>query len=151
MFSGARQGVIAGFAFRIQGQDFLIFLDRFILDEPVVVLFRQLEDGFDILRIAGVLIGQGFERLLAGQALLEKGQEVVGRGIIAQDPVDRFAAGFYQKDGRGPLDIVPFVDGGPPGLVAVGPEENEILVEKLVVFGVAVKLLTQQYAAPSAT
>jgi hypothetical protein len=34
---------------------------------------------------------------------------------------------------------------------AVGPQKNEILGEEILIFGMAVILLTQQYAAPSAT
>jgi hypothetical protein len=77
--------------------------------------------------------------------------ELVGRGIVAQDPIHFGAAAVEEEDGGSGLDLELLEQLVAELLLAVGPQEDEILVQEILELGVAVVLLTQQYAAPSAT
>jgi hypothetical protein len=77
--------------------------------------------------------------------------ELVGRGAVADDPVDLESVGAEDQGRRGGLDAVLLEDGAALLRVGIGPEEDEILVLEGVELGVFVELLAEQLAAPSAT
>jgi hypothetical protein len=50
----------------------------------------------------------------------------------------------------GQVNIEFFIDFFSPCVCAISPEEDEIFVEKVLIFGIFEELLTQQFARPSA-
>jgi len=76
--------------------------------------------------------------------------ELVRRGAVAVDPVDFVAVSVEEKQercaGNAELAEDRFAGRLSPG----GPVQDEIIFEELSELGIAVILLTQQFAAPSA-
>jgi hypothetical protein len=83
--------------------------------------------------------------------LLELGLVILGRRRIADEPVDLGALAIEDERRRRAADSEPLEDRGSRRLRVVGENEDEMLIEKGMELGVAVKLLTQQSAASSAT
>jgi hypothetical protein len=77
--------------------------------------------------------------------------EFVGRRSVADDPVDLFAVPVDDELGRGGVDAELLINRIPDLVAAAGAIEDEILGKELRELGVAVNLLNQQFAAPSAT
>jgi hypothetical protein len=74
---------------------------------------------------------------------------LVGRRIVAEDPVDLGPVRVEEDDRRRGVDIELVEDGLAVRFLDGGLEEDEILGQEGLVFGVAVELLTEQFAAPS--
>jgi hypothetical protein len=76
--------------------------------------------------------------------------EFLRRGAVAVDPIDFIAVSVEEKQerraGNAELAEDRFAGRISPG----GPIQDEILFEELAELGIAVILLTQQFAAPSA-
>jgi hypothetical protein len=66
-------------------------------------------------------------------------------------PVHFGAVGAEDERGRCPRDLEPAKDGRAPRGPVFGADEDEILVQEILEFGIGVDLLTQQDAAPSAS
>jgi len=74
----------------------------------------------------------------------------LGRGGVTVKPIDLLSIAVKEEQERRSGNIV-FPEDRFPGLVApAGPVEDKILFNKLAELGIAVILLTQQFAAPSA-
>jgi hypothetical protein len=76
---------------------------------------------------------------------------LVGRGAVADDPVDLLAVLVDEKIRRRRVDVKSLVDRVADLVAGRGPVDDDLSVEKIGVFGIVVELLNQQSAAPSAT
>ena len=147
-------GVGALFPLGVEGDDLLVEFLGLRLQcgrEPAAAFFGELEDDFDVLGLFGEALAQGEVSVDAGDRLLDLFQEFVGRGSVADDPVDLFPV-LVDEELRGRrVDVVLLVDGVAVLVAAAGAIEDDVLVEEIGVFGVVVELLNQQFAGPSAT
>jgi hypothetical protein len=76
---------------------------------------------------------------------------LVGRGAVADDPVDLLAVLVDEELGRRRVDMKSLVDRVADLVAGGGPIDDDLGVEEIGVFGIVVELLNQQSAAPSAT
>jgi hypothetical protein len=91
------------------------------------------------------------ERVLAPQDFFQAGLEILGRRVIADEPVDLRPVAAQDERRRGGPDRESLEGFGADRLAIIGQKDDEILVEEGMKLGVLVKLLTQQSAASSAT
>ena len=141
----------AQLAVGIQGQDFLEKGQGFGIIGTGVPFLRQLGDRRDILGIDGVFRREGLERIDALFDFNDVLVEFFGRGAVAPDPINFLAVPVKEQQERGSGGFEPLGYRFPDFFVREGAIENEIVVEILSELGIVVILLTQQYAAPSAT
>jgi len=93
---------------------------------------------------------QGFERVLPAEYAENLFMEILRRRAVAVDPVDFVAVSVQEEEKRRPEDAV-FGEVLFAYFVSpAGPIQDEIIFEELSELGIAVILLTQQFAAPSA-
>jgi hypothetical protein len=110
----------------------------------------DLHKELDVRPLGRELSAQGPERILALEDLQDLLMEFRRRGRVGVDPVDLVPVPVEEQEERGPEDLVPledlFAGLGPSG----GAIEDEIVFEELLVDGVGIVLLDQQFAGPSA-
>jgi hypothetical protein len=114
------------------------------------VLPGDLHKERDAFRVCPEPGAQGPERVLVLEDLLDLLVELRRRGLVCVDPVDLVPVPVEEQEERGPQDLVLLVDLfsdlGAPGSAV----EDEVVFEELLVSGVGIVLLDQQFAGPSA-
>jgi len=76
--------------------------------------------------------------------------KILRRSGIPAKPVDFFSVSVEKEQKRCAGNAEFFINGFPDQISPGGPVQDEILFEELAELGIAVILLTQQFAAPSA-